>query len=110
MLMYGWMKFVEIAPERYDWAVKFMTAGRLDQIKDRIAAFVHSGDRVLDIGCGTGTLGVRCMKQGASFVGLDSSRYMLEQAQKNADLAGVCDQLTVVHDSVTQLGKQFQDE
>jgi ubiquinone/menaquinone biosynthesis C-methylase UbiE len=109
MLMYGWMKFVEIAPERYDWAVKFMTGGRIDQIKDRIADAVRPGDRVLDIGCGTGTLGLRCMKKGADFVGLDSSRYMLEQTQKYADTAGVGNRLTVVHDSVTQLRAHFAD-
>ena len=30
MLMYGWMVFVEHAPERYDWAVRVMTFGQLD--------------------------------------------------------------------------------
>jgi ubiquinone/menaquinone biosynthesis C-methylase UbiE len=109
MLMYGWMKFVEVAPERYDWAVKFMTGGRLDQIKDRIAELVEPGDRVLDIGCGTGTLGVRCMKKGASFVGLDSAEYMIEETRRNAARAGVSERLTVVQDSVTQTGAHFPD-
>lgn len=110
MLMYGWMKFVEIAPERYDWAVKFMTGGRLDKIKDQIAEKIEPGDRVLDIGCGTGTLAVRCLNKGAYVTGLDSSEFMLKQAEKNAAAAGVSDRLTVIQDSVTQLRKHFQDE
>jgi len=110
MLMYGWMKFVEIAPERYDWAVKVMTGGRLDRIKDRIAQEIRPGDRVLDIGCGTGTLAVRCMLRGATVTGLDTSEYMLKQAEKNARAAGVEDRLTVVRDSVTQLRKHFADQ
>jgi ubiquinone/menaquinone biosynthesis C-methylase UbiE len=110
MLMYGWMKFVEIAPGRYDWAVKLMTGGRLDQIKDRIAETIEPGERVLDIGCGTGTLAVRCLKRGALVTGLDSSSCMLEQAEKNAASAGVEDRLTLVQDSVTQLRKHFKDE
>lgn len=110
MLMYGWMKFVEIAPERYDWAVRVMTGGRLDRIKDRIAREVQAGDRVLDIGCGTGTLAVRCLQRGALVTGLDSSEFMLEQAGKNARQEGLGDHLTLVRDSVTQLRKHFADE
>jgi ubiquinone/menaquinone biosynthesis C-methylase UbiE len=107
--MYGWMKFVEVAPQRYDWAVRVMTGGRLDRVKDRIAEQVHSGDRILDLGCGTGTLAVRCLKKGAYVTGLDSSEYMLAQAVRNATRAGVAEHLTVVRDSVTQLRKHFPD-
>lgn len=109
MLMYGWMKWVEIAPQRYDWAVTVMTGGRLDQIKDRIAAEVKPGDRLLDIGCGTGTLAVRCLRKGATVTGIDSSKYMVEQAMRHATEAGFADRLHVVQDSVTQLRKHFAD-
>lgn len=110
MLMYGWMKFVEVAPGRYDWAVKLMTAGRLDQIKDEIAAAVRKGDNILDIGCGTGTLAIRCLQKGAASVtGLDTSEQMLEQARKHAEAAGLNDRLILVRDSVTQLRKHFAE-
>ncbi|HRC85313.1 MAG TPA: methyltransferase domain-containing protein [Thermoanaerobaculia bacterium] len=109
MLMYGWMKFVEIAPGRYDWAVKVMTGGRIDAIKARIASQVRDGDRVLDIGCGTGTLAVRCLERGALVTGLDSNEHMLAQAAKNARRAGFEDRLSLVRDSVTQLAKHFPD-
>jgi ubiquinone/menaquinone biosynthesis C-methylase UbiE len=109
MLMYGWMKFVEVAPERYDWAVKVMTGGRLDRIKDQIAETVKAGDRILDIGCGTGTLAVRCLQKGASLTGVDSSEFMLKQAEKNAAAAGVGEKLVLIQDSVTQLRKHFAD-
>lgn len=110
MLMYGWMKWVEIAPDRYDWAVRVMTFGRLDQIKDRVAALVKPGDRVLDIGCGTGTLALRCLKRGALVTGLDSAKHMIEQSAKRAAEAGVADRLTLVQDSVTQLKKHFSPQ
>jgi ubiquinone/menaquinone biosynthesis C-methylase UbiE len=109
MLMYGWMKFVEIAPGRYDWAVKVMTGGRLDRIKDRIASEVRPGERILDIGCGTGTLAVRCMRRGAWVTGLDSNEFMLGQARKHAAEAGLADRLELVRDSVTQMGKHFAE-
>lgn len=110
MLMYGWMKFVEMAPERYDWAVRVMTGGRLDQIKDCVAEAVRPGDEVLDIGCGTGTLAVRCLKRGCRVTGLDSSEFMLKQAAKHAEENGMAGRLALVHDSVTQLGKHFADQ
>lgn len=110
MLMYGWMVFVEHAPERYDWAVKLMTGGRIDKIKDTIAGQVKPGMKVLDIGCGTGTLAVRCLEKGAIVTGLDMSEFMLKEARRRADEAGYSKQFTTVKDSVTQIHKHFEDE
>ena len=109
-IMYAWMVFVEIAPERYDIGMKIMTLGRLDKIKDMIAEVVEPNDEILDIGCGTGTLALRCLKKGAKVTGLDSSEFMLEQAEKNATEHGVSDRLQLIKDSVTQLRKYFQEE
>src|SRR3954466_10685547 len=39
------------------------------------------GERVLDLGCGTGHLTARLTEAGAAVVGLDSSGEMLEQAR-----------------------------
>lgn len=109
-IMYAWMVFVETAPERYDIGMKIMTLGRLDKIKDMIADAVTTGDEILDIGCGTGTLALRCLKKGARVTGLDSSEFMLEQASKKATEHGVSSHLRLIKDSVTQLRKHFQDE
>ena len=109
MLLYAWMLFVETAPERYDVGMKIMTLGRLDRIKDLIAEVVRPEDRVLDIGCGTGTLALRCIAKGATVTGIDSSAFMLQQARKNAEAAGVTDRLRLVKDSATQLPKHFAD-
>jgi malonyl-CoA O-methyltransferase len=43
------------------------------------------GQRVLDVGCGTGRYCVMLAKQEASVVGLDPSEGMLEQARRKAD-------------------------
>jgi len=104
------MVFVEIAPERYDIGMKIMTLGRLDKIKDMIAEVVEPNVEILDIGCGTGTLALRCMKKDANVTGLDSAEFMLEQAGKNAAEHGVSNRLRLIKDSVTQLRKHFQEE
>ncbi|MCP4745628.1 MAG: class I SAM-dependent methyltransferase [Desulfobacteraceae bacterium] len=110
MLLYAWMLFVETAPERYDLGMKIMTLGRIDRIKKIIADRIKPGDKILDIGCGTGTLAVRCMKKGAYVTGIDSSEFMLEQAMKNAKASGLEEKLTVIKDSATQIDKHFENE
>lgn len=110
MLMYGWMVWVEHAPQRYDWAVRLMTFGRIDRIKDEIAELVSDGDEVLDIGCGTGTLALRCVRKGARVHGLDAAEYMLAQSDRNAKEEGRRDRLTLYHDSITQTARHFHDD
>ncbi|MGH9404147.1 MAG: class I SAM-dependent methyltransferase [Terriglobia bacterium] len=41
------------------------------------------GERILDIGCGTGHLTAKIAAAGAQVIGLDSSRSMIEEARKN---------------------------
>ena len=43
----------------------------------------QSGERILDIGCGTGQLTAEIAKQGAQVVGLDNSANMIGQARQN---------------------------
>src|SRR6478609_1657166 len=47
----------------------------------------REGERILDLGCGTGTLTAQIARQGALVTGVDRSRDMIESAQeKYADL------------------------
>ncbi len=41
------------------------------------------GERILDLGCGTGQLSARIARSGATVVGLDNSAEMLAEARKN---------------------------
>jgi trans-aconitate methyltransferase len=43
----------------------------------------QAGERILDLGCGSGQLTNEIARSGASVVGLDSSPEMLDQARKN---------------------------
>ena len=55
------------------------------------AAGVESGQRVLDVACGTGNVAVTAARRGAAVTGLDLTRSMLEGARANAALANVDD-------------------
>jgi len=83
------MKYLETTPADYDRGIKIITLGQIQGIQERIAEFVQPGDRVLEIGCGTGSLALLCAKRGAKVVGIDTSPPMLAEAQKKVKAAGM---------------------
>ena len=44
---------------------------------------VKAGDRVLDVGCGTGVISVALAERGCTVVGMDASEPYLEGARRN---------------------------
>ena len=50
---------------------------------------VESGDAVLDVGCGTGSVAITAARRGADVVGVDITPSMLDGARENAAVAGV---------------------
>ena len=82
--------FHEIAP-RYDDITVWLSGGRDARWKDvlvRMAA-VQSGERALDLACGTGDLASRLHAAGASVIGLDLTRRMLALAARKPEQRGI---------------------
>ena len=52
-------------------------------------ARVREGQRVLDVGCGTGVAAVTAARRGANVSGLDLTPELLERARENSEIAGV---------------------
>jgi len=76
------MKVLESAPDRYDVGIRILTLGSVDKAYDRLTSHVKRGQRVLDIGCGTGALTLRAAQKGAEVKGIDVNSQMLEIAKK----------------------------
>jgi ubiquinone/menaquinone biosynthesis C-methylase UbiE len=89
MSTYVLMRILESAPRRYDLGIRLLTLGTLDSAYDRLAARVEAGQRVLDIGCGTGALAMRAARRGARVKGIDVNAQMLEIAAQRASAAGL---------------------
>jgi demethylmenaquinone methyltransferase/2-methoxy-6-polyprenyl-1,4-benzoquinol methylase len=84
------MKILESQPERYDRGIFWLSFGRSRAEKRRIAEeYITAGVRMLDIGCGTGTLAVLAAQRGAEVTGFDSSSGMLAVARKKVAAAGL---------------------
>jgi len=59
----------------------------LDYLRERFA--LNGEGRLLDLGCGTGRLGVALAPDVADVVGIDPSEVMIEHARERAEAAGV---------------------
>jgi demethylmenaquinone methyltransferase/2-methoxy-6-polyprenyl-1,4-benzoquinol methylase len=81
--------FGEIAG-RYDLMNTIMTGGRHHAWRSATArALVRPGDRVVDVGCGTGDLSLACARAGAGTVlGVDFAAPMLPIARRKAARQG----------------------
>jgi ubiquinone/menaquinone biosynthesis C-methylase UbiE len=108
-MSYVFMKVLESAPERYDGAMRLLTLGRLERVHRDLAAWVSAGDRVLDLGCGTGALAVRLARKGADVTGIDIAPQMLEQASRRLCSEGLEGQVRLLDASVVDLDTLFQD-
>ena len=82
------------SPRFYDLMTTAMTLGRIGAMREAFldTAQVRAGDRVLDVGCGTGSLALvakRRVGQSGTVVGIDPSPEMIARARAKADAAGL---------------------
>jgi len=106
MSTYILMKILESAPSRYDTGIRLLTWGRLDKAYDRLTSHIKKGDRVLDLGCGTGALALRAARIGAKVKGIDINPQMLETAQGRAEGAHLAQNIEFVEMGVVELDKE----
>lgn len=85
MSTYIFMKILESAPKRYDKGTRILTLGKLEEAYHRLISTAEKGDRVLDIGCGTGTLTLMAAERGAHLRRIDISAEMLQVAKEKTE-------------------------
>jgi demethylmenaquinone methyltransferase/2-methoxy-6-polyprenyl-1,4-benzoquinol methylase len=108
-MSYVYMKVLESAPERYDQGMRLLTAGRLERVHREMAAYLSPGDRVLDVGCGTGSLVMLLAGKGCDVTGIDVSAAMLAQAHERLTEAGLADKVTLQQLGAVDLDSAFDD-
>jgi demethylmenaquinone methyltransferase/2-methoxy-6-polyprenyl-1,4-benzoquinol methylase len=99
------MKVLESSPARYDRGMQLLTLGQLSRVHRDITDRVAAGDRVLDIGCGTGALAARLAQRGASVVAIDVSPEMLDRAAGRLEEAGMAGRVALRELGVAELDR-----
>ena len=98
------MKILETAPGRYDKGIRILTLGRLGKAYDRLTSHIRKGQKILDLGCGTGALTIRAAQKAAKVKGIDINSQMLEIAQNRATEANLAQNVELCEMGVAELG------
>jgi len=106
MFSYIYMKILESQPERYDRGIALLSLGQSERFKKRLVNDnVHPDFKVLEIGCGTGTMAILAARNGAEVIGFDLSYAMLEIARKKINAAGLSDKIELMEMGVSGMDK-----
>ncbi len=103
MSTYVLMRILESAPRRYDLGIRLLTLGGVERTYHRLVSGIAPGQRVLDLGCGTGALAIRAARRGAAVKGIDVNPEMLELARRRAQAAGLADRIELAEAGVAEL-------
>lgn len=106
MSIYVLMKILESSPSRYDLGIRILMLGRLDHVYDRLISRIEKGQRVLDLGCGTGALTLRVAQKNATVKGIDVNSQMLDIARKRAMEANLTQNMELCEMGVAELGSE----
>jgi ubiquinone/menaquinone biosynthesis C-methylase UbiE len=109
-MSYVFMRVLESAPRRYDFGIRLLSLGRIDRVHREMAEWgASNGTRVLDIGCGTGSLALVCVRRGAQVTGIDISPLMLDIARRKVKQAELEHSITLIEMSAIELDEKFED-
>ncbi len=101
------MRLLESAPRRYDLGIQLLSLGQLRKAHERMAEQANPGERVLDIGCGTGSLTLLCAARGGEVTGIDISLQMLDIARTKVAVAGLEERVELMEMSAVDLDDEF---
>ena len=91
------MKSLEHKAEKYDKGIKSITLGKLPKIKQFIVDnYLSEGEKILDIGMGTGTFAILAAQKGVRVTGIDISEKMLEVAKNKITQENLSEQIEII--------------
>jgi len=109
MSTYILMKILESVPSRYDRGIYILTLGKLNKVYNRLTSYIKKGQKVLDLGCGTGALTLKAAHKGAKVKGIDINPQMLEIAKKRATKTNLLPNINLFEMGVAELESEKSD-
>ncbi|UCH77857.1 MAG: methyltransferase domain-containing protein, partial [Candidatus Coatesbacteria bacterium] len=93
-MSYLYMKILELIPEEYDRGIQKFAATDFEALREEIASGLAVGQRLLDVGCGPGTLALLAASRGVRAVGWDRNPDMITFARGKAVELDLSDNVT----------------
>lgn len=111
MASYVFMKVLESSPRRYDRGISILSLGQISRTRQDITkSYISGGDKILEIGCGSGTLAIACAEKGALVVGFDISPPMLSLARQKIKKRNLSSKIKLHEMSATEMDKVFANQ
>jgi ubiquinone/menaquinone biosynthesis C-methylase UbiE len=105
------MKSLEQKADMYDKGIRLITLGKLPKIKQFIVdTYLKKGEKILDIGMGTGTLAIFAAQKGVRVIGIDISEKMLEVAKYKITQENLSEQIKIIKMPVINMDEQFKNQ
>ncbi|MFX1417960.1 MAG: methyltransferase domain-containing protein [Promethearchaeota archaeon] len=77
------MRKLELEPESYESKFIALTKGANIEIKNWILERINTKEKILEVGCGTGTLATKMAIKGNDVLAIDKNQRMITNAMKN---------------------------
>lgn len=102
------MKLLESSAHRYDRGIQILTGGKLGKLFEILIKEIHKGDKILDIGCGTGNLSIVIASKGADVKGIDINTEMLKIAKSKLEDLDVVGNVEFIEMGVAELDSELE--
>ncbi len=103
MSFLAFMKILESSASRYDKGINLLSLGNMNKIYDLIESYINNDDKILDIGCGTGSLAIRAASIGANVKGIDINAEMLAICSKRLENTNLKNKVTLQEKGVAEI-------
>jgi ubiquinone/menaquinone biosynthesis C-methylase UbiE len=103
------MKAFESVPGKYDLGMRLITFGKIDQLHQEIANSILPDSKVLDIGCGTGSLLPMLAEKGARVTAIDKSSDMVRVATERLSKGTLSKSVRISPNTVMEIDRLFED-
>jgi len=77
------MRKLELEPDSYESKFTALTKGANTEVKDWILERINTKEKILEVGCGTGTLAAKMALKGNDVLAIDKNQRMISNAMKN---------------------------